>query len=98
MKKTATAALVAVGIATPMWGQEVPCNSREKAIQTLYEGYGETIQSQSLNSVGNVVEIWANTKTGTWSLIITLPDGRACLAMSGQAYEGGIEMLLGDET
>lgn len=34
-----------------------------------------------------VVELWASEKTGTWTVLMTGPDGRACIIASGQDWQ-----------
>ena len=36
---------------------------------------------------GNVVEVWANEATGSWSFVVTLPTGMACITGAGKSYE-----------
>lgn len=75
-----------------------PCAEREKVTQRLTANYGETVKSIGLGANNGVMEVWASEETGTWTITVTMPNGQTCLIASGQAYEGGIEMLLGDET
>jgi hypothetical protein len=54
---------------------------------SLAETYGETVQSIGLAANGQVGEVWANLKTGTWTFTVTLPTGVICLIASGTAFE-----------
>ncbi len=40
-----------------------------------------------------VVEVFASPETGTWTIIVTLPDGQTCLVASGEGYESITEPL-----
>jgi hypothetical protein len=33
-----------------------------------------------------LVEIWANLRTGGWTLFVTRPDGTSCPVSSGQSF------------
>ena len=33
------------------------------------------------------LEMFANDATGSWTLVVTTPSGRTCIAASGEAYE-----------
>jgi len=54
----------------------------------LAAGYGEARAFVGL--VGDqsaFVEMFANGDTGSWTLVVTTPDGQTCIAASGEAYE-----------
>lgn len=63
------------------------CAPRDAVIGRLAERYGETRQSIGLGANNAVVEMFAARETGTWTIILTLPNGLSCLIASGQAYE-----------
>ena len=83
------AALAAAKVAAQ--GQN--CAPRETVIERLAEGYGESRQSIGLGGQGHVIETFASTETGTWTITVTLPNGLTCLVASGQAYESLAEGL-----
>jgi hypothetical protein len=72
---------------TPAQAQSNQCATREQVVERLGEKYGETRQSIGLGANTGVVEIFASDETGTWTIIITMPSGLACLVASGQAFE-----------
>jgi hypothetical protein len=60
----------------------------------LAERYGETRQGMGLVSPSNnVMEIWANLETGSWTLTATSPGGPTCLVASGDGYQIVTEAL-----
>lgn len=69
------------------------CAPREAVIERLASGYGETRQSIGLGSQGAVVEIFASTETGSWTITVTTPNGTTCLVASGQSFEQLAEAL-----
>ena len=36
-----------------------------------------------------IAEIYASTRTGSWTLVITVPKGPSCVVTSGQNYSDG---------
>ncbi len=38
-----------------------------------------------------MMEVYASTETGTWSIVMTLPNGTTCLVASGQSFEAVAE-------
>ena len=81
--------LVAGLFATNMaFGQaRPPCAEREVVVDRLTSGYGETVRSMGLGANNGMVEIFASTETGTWTITVTMPNGTTCLLASGQAFE-----------
>lgn len=69
------------------------CGPREVVVNRLAEGYGEVRQSMGLGSNNSVVEVFASTETGTWTITVTMPNGMTCLVASGQAFEELAEAL-----
>jgi hypothetical protein len=63
------------------------CAMRQHVIDRLASAYGETRQSIGLGANNQVVEVFASTETGTWTITVTTPNGLTCLVASGQAYE-----------
>ncbi len=74
------------------------CAPREAVVNRLATGYGETRQSMGLGANNHVVEVFASTETGTWTITVTLPNGLTCLVASGQAFEELAEALPADES
>jgi hypothetical protein len=98
MTRHAYAALLTIGAvvsgATSGHAQsERSCASHDFIVDRLATGYGETRQSIGLGSDNRIVELFASTQTGTWTLIITHPDGQTCLVAAGEAFEKVAETL-----
>ena len=70
------------------------CDSREAVTALLADRYGETRRSIGIAGQAAVMELFASDATGTWSITLTLPDGRMCLMASGSNYETVIEERL----
>ncbi|MEM1352452.1 MAG: hypothetical protein AAGF27_08900 [Pseudomonadota bacterium] len=69
------------------------CAPRDTVVEKLAEGYGETRQSMGLGANNSVVEVFASSETGTWTITVTTPNGVTCLVASGQSYETLAEAL-----
>ena len=82
IKSIATAAVLGLSACQPAMAQELDCNDTQSAWRNLYENYGETRQSVAVSD-GAVVETWANTETGTFTVLITSPVGVSCVAIEG---------------
>jgi len=87
-----TAALACV-LAMPAGAQSGPCAPRETVVQRLAEAYGETRQSMGLGANNAVVEVFASTASGSWTITVTGTNGITCLIAAGRAFEAMAESL-----
>lgn len=62
------------------------CGPRAQVLQVLAERYSETRRGIGLSGPSSVVELFA-ADSGSWTVLVTLPDGRSCLLLSGQGWE-----------
>lgn len=85
--------LVVAGTTVAQAQQSRPCGARDRVLERLAEGYGESRQAVGLGANNSVVETFANTETGTWTITVTMPTGMTCLVASGQSYEALVEDL-----
>ena len=69
------------------------CGQRPMVVEMLTGKYGETRRGMGMAANNTVMEIYASTETGTWTITITLPDGMTCLVGSGQGFEPMAEEL-----
>lgn len=79
--------------ATNVSAQGQNCAPRKMVVERLADAFGETRRSVGLGGQGQVVEMFASTDTGTWTITVTLPTGMTCLVASGDAYETLAEVL-----
>ena len=70
-----------------------PCAKRDVVLGQLAERYGETRRSMGIAANNTVMEVFAATDTGTWTITVTLPDGMTCLVASGQGFEAMADEL-----
>lgn len=55
-------------------------------VRHLAERYGETRRGVGIMS-GAVTEVFASAETGTWTIIVTRPDGVSCAVAAGEAWQ-----------
>ena len=61
------------------------CAPREKVLSLLSNGYAEEPTSLGVTSKGGLLEI-LTSPSGTWSIVITLPNGPTCLVDHGDGW------------
>lgn len=62
------------------------CAPRALVVEHLAERYGETPNGRGLAADGSAVEVFSSLESGSWSIVVTMPDGLSCLVSSGQSW------------
>ncbi len=73
---------------SPSLAQGASCADREMIVDRLETKYGESRQSAGLNQNNGMVEVFASNETGTWTILVTMPNGMSCLMAAGKAWQG----------
>ena len=69
----------------PVQGAQ-PCGERGQIISRLEGKYGETQRGYGLQRGEAVVEVYASEATGTWTILLSMPNGLACLMAAGENW------------
>jgi hypothetical protein len=86
LRRAAALALPAVLAAPPAFADRPFCAPRHQMIAALEKTYREARRAVAMQNTGVVIEIYASTETGTWTLLATRPDGVACAMAAGEAW------------
>ncbi|MGQ0674929.1 MAG: hypothetical protein ACT4N4_02415 [Rhodospirillales bacterium] len=81
----AVAALLLTAAPALAQGQ-MPCGDRDELLAKLKAEYKETPAGFGMTGGGQVVELLTSEK-GSWTLLLSLPNGRSCLIGSGEGWE-----------
>ncbi len=64
------------------------CNKRPVVIEYLLKRFSEKPVIIMVDNIGRLVEVLVNTKTGSWSLLVTLPgDNMGCVLRFGTGIQ-----------
>ena len=79
--------------------QRSTCAARGEIVERLVAQFGEVRQSIGIGANNAMMEMFAAPATGTWTILVTLPNGMTCLVASGESWERLAEELpaLGDD-
>ncbi len=55
-------------------------------VQILETRYNESLDSAGLQSPQLMLEIWSSDESGSFTVLITKPDGKSCVVASGQNW------------
>ncbi|HJO74262.1 MAG TPA: hypothetical protein QGH84_03500 [Rhodospirillales bacterium] len=62
------------------------CGPHQSISDSLKKSYTEAPVSMGLTVSGGIIEVFAS-KEGTWTMVITQPNGTSCLIAVGQDWE-----------
>lgn len=76
--------------------QSIPCAPRERVLEILIDRMGETRRATGTAGPGARMEVFAGEE-GNWTIVLHLPDGRACIMANGHGFEvtGGLQPARG---
>jgi hypothetical protein len=86
---TLTAAL-ALGAFTLLPARDagaVECGRHENVIKLLADRYSERRTAMGIMSNKGIMELWVSEGSGTWTMLLTLPNGVSCILAAGEAFE-----------
>ena len=76
---------VATTFVTPASAKEV-CTERNRFLEQLAGSYAENTVGLGLANNGSVLEI-LTSKKGSWTILVTKPDGMSCVVATGNSWE-----------
>lgn len=72
---------------TPVAAQAPICAPRGVVLQQLKQQFGEVPAGRGVTSEGAILELLVSP-VGTWTLLMSLPNGLSCFAAAGDSWEG----------
>lgn len=69
------------------------CAERGEVVRLLFEEFGETRQSMGFMQGErgiSVMEMFASEETGTWTIILSYPNGISCHVADGSYYQNNV--------
>ena len=63
---------------------ETVCSPRARVVSGLDRLFGEIQRAKAVSGDDSVMEFYSSRKNGTWTLLRSLPDGRACIVATGR--------------
>jgi hypothetical protein len=67
--------------------QQAPCGNPVDIAERLAVEFGEAPAARGIDAGGDLVVIYANPETGTWTVLLALPNGPACIVSTGTSWE-----------
>lgn len=77
-------AVLAAALIVPTASQaQNNCADRSLVTDRLTKNYGETFAGGGLRNSESIFEVWKSDESGTWTIIMTMPNGLACVMAAG---------------
>ena len=92
---SAAALTASMAASAPAAAQAPQCAEREAVLERLADSYHEEPVSIGVTATGSLLEVLASPE-GTWTIIITVPNGPTCLVSSGEGWRGAPVQLAQD--
>ena len=73
-------------VAPSLANAQASCGPRDQLVKLLADRYKEDPVGIGLAQPGEVLEVFAS-QAGTWSMVMTMPDGKSCLIAAGNNWE-----------
>ena len=73
------------------------CNDRKQVLDLLAQKYKEAPVASGVTNNGGLVEVLTDTKGGTWTIIVTTPQGVSCLVAAGEGWREMEQIALDPE-
>ena len=75
--------------------QPPPCANRADFLNHLSANYKEAPVAMGLTANGGLLEVVASAD-GSWTIIVTMPNGMSCGVASGMSWESTAEIKIND--
>ena len=75
--------------------QQSPCANRADFLNHLSANYKEAPVAMGLTANGGLLEVIAS-QNGSWTIIVTTPNGLSCGVASGKSWESTAEVKIND--
>ncbi len=85
-QKIIAALLLMFFLTSAVHAQVMVCGKHDDFAKGLLKQYGEEVRGMGITSTGALIELYASI-SGTWTVLITTPSGRACIAAEGSDFE-----------
>ena len=69
----------------PAFGQT--CANREQITANLATKFGEHHIAGGLQSATQMIEVWSSPETGSFTILLTRPNGISCIMSSGKYWD-----------
>ncbi len=90
--RTLSAVLLTAAMLAPVSSHAQNNNCADRAVVTdrLTKNYGETFAGGGLRNSDSIFEVWKSDESGTWTILMTMPNGLACVMAAGTDWRAAL--------
>ncbi len=66
---------------------QLACTTRAEVLSHLSKKYQEAPVAMGLANNGGVIEVLTSRAGGSWTIIITMPNGHSCMVAAGDSWQ-----------
>lgn len=63
------------------------CDTQDKVTALLADRYKESVLAEGIVSDRGFMEVYVSQESGTWSVVVTTPQGKSCIIAAGQDFQ-----------
>lgn len=78
--------LILASSATLPAAAQSACGKRDEIVKIITNKYKEVPRALAIAGQSNLLEVYAS-ESGSWTILITQPQGSACIVAAGQSWE-----------
>ena len=78
----ATLSMVSANLSTSAVAMTT-CGDRDHVVASLSEKFAERHVASGYQSEAGLMEVWASDSDGSWTILLTRPDGQTCVMAHG---------------
>lgn len=89
--RTLSTLIAAMALIVPTAGHaQSSCADRSDVTERLSVKYGEKFAGGGLRNSDSIFEVWKSDETGSWTIIMTMPNGKSCIMAAGTDWRGAL--------
>ncbi|MFM9845237.1 MAG: hypothetical protein ACKVOI_19915 [Dongiaceae bacterium] len=89
-------AVTLVALPAQAFAGSMPCSDRDDVLSQLGNKYKESPSAVGVANNGGLIEVLTSTDGSTWTIILSMPNGKSCLLAAGEEWHD-VEHVAADE-
>ncbi|HEY7690440.1 MAG TPA: hypothetical protein VH835_17195 [Dongiaceae bacterium] len=89
-------AVTLIALPAQAFAGSMPCSDRADVLSQLGTKYKEAPAAVGVANNGGLIEVLTSTDGSTWTIILSMPNGKSCLLAAGEEWHA-VEKVALDE-
>jgi len=89
-------AVTLIALPAQAFAGSMPCSDRDDVLSQLGTKYKEAPAAVGVANNGGLIEVLTSTDGSTWTIILSMPNGKSCLLAAGEEWHA-VEKVALDE-